>query len=51
MRFEGLKMLRDLLGDSQVGYEQHGGYEVFLIEDKIFEESLIKVQTQSIFSS
>lgn len=40
MRFEGLKMLRDLLGDSQVGYEQHGGYEVFLIEDKIFEESL-----------
>ena len=40
MRFEGLKLLRDLLGDSQVGYELNGGYEVFLNENKIFEESL-----------
>ena len=40
MRFEGLKILRDLLGDSQVGFELNGGYEVFLNEDKIFEESL-----------
>ena len=40
MRFEGLKLLRDLLGDSQIGYEPNGGYEVFLNEDKIFEESL-----------
>ena len=40
MRFEGLIMLRDLLGDSQVGYESYGGYEVFLNEGNIFEESL-----------
>lgn len=40
MRFQGLKLLRDLLGDSQVGYELNGGYEVFLNEDKIFEESI-----------
>lgn len=44
MRFEGLKMLRDLLGDTQIRYKSYGGYEVFLRNDKIFEEALSGIE-------
>lgn len=32
-RVEGLKLLRQLLGDDQIGYQAHGGYELFLKKD------------------
>ena len=33
LRWEGLNAMRDLLGDEQIGYECHGGYELFLNKD------------------
>ena len=37
-RFNGIKALRELLGDTALGYEQHGGHELFLKQDNgIFE--------------
>ena len=37
-RFNGIKALRELLGDTVLGYEQHGGHELFLKQDNgIFE--------------
>ena len=40
MRYDGIKRLRERLGDDQIDFEQHGGYEVlpklsFDVEDKI----------------
>ena len=32
-RVEGLKLLRQLLGDDQIGYQALGGYELFLKKD------------------
>lgn len=32
-RYDGLKSLRSLLGDKAIGYESHGGYELFLKEE------------------
>ena len=29
-RFEGIQLLRSILGDKILGYKQHGGHEVFL---------------------
>ncbi len=40
-RYEGLQRLRQLLGDEDIGYEEHGGYEVFREEEEdIFKECL-----------
>ena len=33
LRWEGLNSMRKLLGDDQIGYEGHGGYEIFLEKD------------------
>ena len=33
LRWEGLNAMRELLGDDQIGYEGHGGYEIFLKKD------------------
>jgi glycine/D-amino acid oxidase-like deaminating enzyme len=41
-RFEGLKLLRGTLGDQSIGFKQHGGYEVFLKEDKDLFENCIE---------
>jgi len=32
-RFEGIRLLREMLGDKQIGYKNHGGYEYFLKKD------------------
>ena len=38
-RFEGIQLLRSLLGDSSIGYEKFGGHELFLSSDKgLFEK-------------
>ncbi len=38
-RYKGLKLLRETLGDQNLNYQQHGGYEVFLDQDKsLFEK-------------
>ena len=34
-RLEGLNLLRKTLGDKDIGYEQHGGYEIFRKEDTL----------------
>ncbi|MEO0340651.1 MAG: FAD-dependent oxidoreductase [Bacteroidota bacterium] len=40
-RYQGLKALRKLLGDTAIGYQADGGYEVFLAEDsKTFERCM-----------
>ncbi|RRO13534.1 NAD(P)/FAD-dependent oxidoreductase [Flavobacteriaceae bacterium 14752] len=37
-RYQGLKLLRETLGDKALHYQQHGGYEVFLNQNKeLFE--------------
>ncbi|MFD0990464.1 NAD(P)/FAD-dependent oxidoreductase [Mariniflexile jejuense] len=41
-RFDGLKLLRETLGDSAIGYQHYGGYELFLNEDPSFEACLSK---------
>lgn len=38
-RIDGLELLKSTLGEKQINYQQHGGYEVFLKKDKaLFEE-------------
>lgn len=44
-RFEGLKMLRDLLGDSAIGFEPTGGFEVFTESDTgLYHDSIQKLE-------
>lgn len=38
-RINGLQLLRNTLGDKQIGYKQYGGYELFLNEDKALFET------------
>ena len=38
MRWDGLKKLRDRLGDKRMGYVCHGGYELFQEKDKVLFE-------------
>lgn len=33
-RWEGVQLLRRRLGDKQIGYKQHGGYEVFFSQEE-----------------
>lgn len=40
-RINGLKLLRTILGDDAIDYQQHGGYEVFLKDDKAFFEKCL----------
>lgn len=44
-RFDGLKLLRETLGDSTIGYQHFGGYELFLNDDASFEACLSKKDT------
>ncbi len=42
-RFEGIQLLRQLLGDEEIGFKQYGGHEIFLERDiELFEKSLQK---------
>ncbi|HSI70468.1 MAG TPA: FAD-dependent oxidoreductase [Gillisia sp.] len=55
-RIKGLELLRKNLGDKTIGYEAHGGYELFTTEDEqLYEECLdgigyVNKLLQSIFS-
>lgn len=40
-RVSGLRKLRSLLGDQQIDFQQHGGYEVFLASDTALYEQCI----------
>ena len=43
-RVNGLKLLRKNLGDDEIGFKNHGGYEVFLEKDKsLFEECVAEI--------
>ncbi len=43
-RWNGLLMLRDLLGDSAISYENYGGYELFKpIEDDLAQQCVLKL--------
>lgn len=33
LRWEGIQMLRNALGDADIGYENHGGHEIFLKDE------------------
>jgi len=38
-RIDGLKLLRDTLGDEAIDYQEHGGYELFTAKDRgLYEE-------------
>ena len=41
-RLNGIKALRELLGDTALGYEQHGGHELFLHQDKSMFETCME---------
>ncbi|WP_291867842.1 FAD-dependent oxidoreductase [Maribacter sp.] len=43
-RLDGIKALRENLGDSQIGYQQLGGHELFLEKDtELYETSVSKI--------
>jgi gamma-glutamylputrescine oxidase len=43
-KVEGLQLLRKNLGDTQLEYQEHGGYELFTLNDKkLFEECHYKM--------
>lgn len=44
-RLKGIQLLRGLLGDESIGFEQSGGHEIFLNKDAtLFEECLEKLE-------
>ena len=43
MRIEGLKYLRQLLGDEALDYREYGGYELFLSKDETLDECIQKI--------
>lgn len=46
MRWSGLDYLRKLLGDKEIGYQQHGGYELFLEHQaEEYEQCLSQINT------
>ncbi|WP_347373578.1 FAD-dependent oxidoreductase [Aequorivita sp. Q41] len=45
-RVAGLQLLRNTLGDTQLDYQEHGGYELFTNEDtELFETCSLKLKT------
>lgn len=45
-RFQGLQLLRENLGDKNIDYQQNGGFELFLTQDKpLFEACYSKSDT------
>ena len=40
-RLNGLKLLRKNLGDEEIGFKNHGGYEIFLEKDKALFEKCV----------
>ena len=43
-RIQGLKLLRQNLGDAKIGYKEHGGYELFTSKDQgLYEECLSEI--------
>ncbi|MEZ4809763.1 MAG: FAD-dependent oxidoreductase [Allomuricauda sp.] len=45
-RWEGIQVLRGLLGDKAIGFEQNGGHELFLKADKELYETCLKGMEQ-----
>ena len=44
-RLEGLKILRDHLGDTAISYQEHGSYELFeLHQEKLFNTCVAKIK-------
>ncbi|WP_228852883.1 NAD(P)/FAD-dependent oxidoreductase [Aegicerativicinus sediminis] len=43
MRIDGLIQLRQLLGDKGIGYQEFGGYELFLSDDDNYKNCLDKI--------
>ena len=41
-RWKGIQSLREILGDEAIGYQQHGGHELFLKQDAEIYESCVK---------
>ena len=37
-RWEGLQLLRENLGDANIGFRQYGGYELFSNKDSLFDK-------------
>ena len=37
-RWEGLRLLRENLGDANIGFRQYGGYELFSTHDNLFDK-------------
>ncbi|WP_299129151.1 FAD-dependent oxidoreductase [uncultured Winogradskyella sp.] len=48
-RVNGLKLLRETLGDVAIDYQGLGGYELFRDKDDLFEECLAKKETINTF--
>lgn len=45
-RWEGIQLLRKLLGDKAIDFQRHGGHEVFLEhQQQLYEECLVKMET------
>lgn len=40
-RVEGLQLLRSMLGDEEIDYQEDGGYELFTLEDKVLYEECV----------
>lgn len=40
-RYEGLKLLRSTLGDSNIDYQELGGFELFLQNDELYERCTV----------
>lgn len=42
-RYEGLKLLRSILGDSNIDYQELGGFELFLENDDLYEKCNVAI--------
>lgn len=48
-RVDGLKLLRQSLGDQEMNYKPYGGYEIFLKNDENYNECLSKLEEINTF--